>query len=219
MILLIFFLILFFENAETPKINYYLSNCDYNGLIKELEENNYLQRGYGWYWYVLNLRKGEFEKSEILYKDDVQKKVMKNKKEEIELLEVFYKERNYSKVIDYIRNYLKKEKEYESYKRIGINGWIAVVISSIIEDEKDLLEYFLKKENKGVYYCLSYYYLNHKLPEGIKAEDFGHPDKKAYMLYIENKIKKEELIEKLKECYKDLPVWLEINIDLIKSLP
>ncbi len=210
---------LLFENAEIPKINYYLSNCDYNRLIKELEENNYLQSGYGWYWYVLNQKKGQFEKTKILYKDEVQKKVMKNKKKEIELLEIFYKERNYPKVIAYIRNYLKKENESEAYKRIGSNGWIAVVISSIIEDEKDLLEYFLKKENKGIYYYLSYYYLNHKLPESIKEEDFGHPDKKAYILYIENKITKEELIEKLKECYKDLPIWLGINIDLINCLP
>lgn len=80
-----------------------------------------------------------------------------------------------------------------------------------------MLDYFInEKIKRGIYYALAYYYLYKKLPKDMKKGDFGHFDKKAFLSYMENKIKKEELIEKIKECYKDLPNWLDINIEMIK---
>ncbi len=49
-------------------------------------------------------------------------------------MEISYIERVYSKLINYAKIICKK-KNNEAYKKIGYNGWIAVVISSIEEGE------------------------------------------------------------------------------------
>lgn len=220
MFLLEIILFLFYENYKTPEINKYLIHCNYKEFIKELESNNYTESGYIWLLYNLYLKSGNFEKAEKLKNVSKAKKLFENKKYEVEILKIFFMEKDFLKAINYIRDYLKKEKEYKSYKRIGSQGWVAIMISAIIQDKKDLLEYFIKeKMQKGIFYAIAYYYLYKKKPSEIDSESFGHPDKKAYLSYMEGKITKNELIENLRTCYKDLPVWLEINTDLVNSLP
>lgn len=46
MIFLSIIILLFTENFETPRIDFYLSNCNYKGLIVELEKNDYLNKGH-----------------------------------------------------------------------------------------------------------------------------------------------------------------------------
>lgn len=70
----------------------------------------------------------------------------------------------------------------------------------------------------GFPYFLGYFFLNENLPDDAFL-NFEYPDRAAFVDYFTRKINKAELIERIKECYKDMPELLEINIKIIENLP
>lgn len=205
-------IILFISGSQELKIELdkYYRNCDYNGLIENLNLN-----GFEYLKFVYLLKKGDFIKAEEQYLKGLNKYL----KIEKDILYKFYKERNYTEVIKMANDYLIVEKRVNKKERIGVYGWIAILYSGIINGNKEIVNYIIKKEKlpkEGISYFIGIYYL-----QGIAKNmpEYGYPDKAAFAQYFNKIINKEELISKLVNCYKDLPVWLEINIALINSLP
>lgn len=70
----------------------------------------------------------------------------------------------------------------------------------------------------GFPYLLGYFFLNENLPNDAFL-NFEYPDRVAYVNYFKRIIGKDELVEKIRECYKEMPELLEINIKIIENLP
>lgn len=199
--------ILFF--LSNMSISEFRKNCDYIGWGEYIKD----KEGYEWVYYIYLLQKGEVEKA---FKQEEKLKEKKIKKErEIEVVREFYLNKNFQKVFKIAKEHLAKKG-----KKFGIEESLAFLYSSIILKEKEIVSLLLEKNiiKRGFPYLLAYYFINGALDE-IDYSIFIYPDRIAYINYFQKKIDKDELIDEIKNCYRDLPNWLEINIALINSLP